>query len=101
MRRELSKWLHGTLEYRLSMRGEYLRILAQMYTAENNHELDRCINNCGVNADCVADCNGDFFTRQVECPCEVKIFVEQIIVFFCCILCILYFQGKLHWWMSL
>ena len=45
--------------------------------AENNHDLDLCINDCGGNADCAADCNGDFSTWQLQCPCEVKKYSER------------------------
>ena len=41
-------------------------------TEENSLELTRCVYNCQGNPDCAADCNDDFWTNQLECPCEVN-----------------------------
>ena len=39
---------------------------------ENALELSNCNDNCEGNTTCSADCNDDFLTRQLECPCEVS-----------------------------
>ena len=41
---------------------------------ENSLEVGRCLFNCEGNTDCAADCNDDFWTRQLECPCEVDFY---------------------------
>ena len=81
--------MYGMLEFCLSMRGEYstrLKIINCIFfkvketngdwikcSEENNRELNSCYDNCEFNPDCAAGCNRDFSTRQLECPCEVRV----------------------------
>ena len=62
---------------------------------DNDREYDRCIDNCQEDPECTADCDHDFSTRQLECPCEVG---PNYLPGFRQLIFIL--QGKLHWWMS-
>ena len=89
MQELVPRWMYGMLEFCLSMRGEYStrpKIINCIFfkvketngdwikcSEENNRELNSCYDNCEFNPDCAAGCNRDFLTRQLECPCEVRV----------------------------
>ena len=52
----------------------------------NGMRIGRCVHACNGNEACELDCLAGFKTRQMDCPCEVSLFLSDFNDYLCIII---------------